>query len=545
MLTGGMTGDEAQRCSPEAGNFLESLSREKRVGKMSTPVPFCVAAERWRMLQASYPDARVEPALRSPDERMWEQADAIRELVRGRIEVTGPITVTALADLFRLPNGEIEAALLALESEGFVLRGKFHPNAQQLEWCDRRLLARIHRLTINRLRAEIQPVTLADFHRFLVAWQRADSEHRVEGPEGTEFVLELLDGYEIPAAAWEPHVLAARVKEYDPHWLDRLCFTGAIGWGRLSPPQNRLTRAFAPLRSSPISLFLRENLPHWLHLSDPPSAEFSSDTREVLNILLESGALFFRELVSRTKLLPSRVEQALGELASQGWVTADSFDGLRALLVPSEKRAPFADLGRKRHHKPVTSIASAGRCTLLRRETEIPAAVAPASTQTGGREQAVEVYALALLRRYGVMFRRLLGRESLSATWFELGRVYRRLEARGEIRGGYFVSGVSGEQFARPEAIGLLRGIRKKERAGELVVVSAADPLNLVGVLSPGGRVPAFSGNRILLRDGVPIAALEGENVRRFDSADGFAQEEIERALIVGKLPASLRPYYS
>ena len=593
LLLGVMTEDEASRSAANAGELLESLAAERRAGQLAdttielrtpaeamalsspSPLPkgrglgrgvnsldlvnttavrlagvrsFWVAAERLPMMRAVYPDAQVEPPLNPPEselKRKWEREDALRELARGRMEAVGPITAAALADFLQLPQREIDAALLALEAEGFILRGKFHPGVQELEWCERRLLARIHRLTLNRLRAEIQPVSLRDFQRFLLAWQRVDAEHRAEGPEGVEAVLDLLDGYELAAAAWEPEALALRVKEYTPQWLDRLCFTGRIGWGRFSPTANQKGRMFAPLRSTPISLFTRENLRHWLELSaPPPTGGFTPETELVLETLSNSGAMFFGELVGATKLLPSRAEQALGELAAQGWATADSFEGLRALLVPAEKRAPFADIGRKRHHKTVTSVEFAGRWTLLRK----PASATPDEKNGDGapaREEAIEVFARALLRRYGVMFRRLLERESLNVSWFELGRVYRRLEARGEIRGGHFVNGVSGEQFALPEAIGLLRSLRKSKPTGELIVLSASDPLNLVGVLAPGPRIASIASNRILLRDGLAIAALEAGKITRLDADDDTTDAVMEQALNVGKLPTALRPYYA
>ncbi len=238
-----------------------------------SPNPFWVAAERLPMLQMIYPGCRVEPSLAAPEserKRQWERPDAVRELVRGRMEVIGPTTAGALTNFFRLPSSEIEGALLALEREGFILRGKFHPGAAETEWCDRRLLARIHRLTINRLRAEIQPVSIAEYQRFLLAWQRVDAEHRAEGLEGVGAVLEFLDGYELPAAAWEPELLGLRVKDYTPGWLDQLCFTGRIGWGRLTLPEGPTGRLLAPVRSSPVSLFARENLSHWLALSAVP-----------------------------------------------------------------------------------------------------------------------------------------------------------------------------------------------------------------------------------------------------------------------------------
>jgi len=502
---------------------------------------FNTASERLPMLRAIYQEATAVPELVLPDSlrgKTWERADAIRELIRGRMEVCGPITVNELADTLVLQQSEIDAALLALEAEGFVLRGKFHPDAADQEWCDRRLLARIHRLTIDRLRAEIQPVSVHDFYRFLFAWQRADQKHKVEGLEGLQSVLEQLDGCELPLAAWESAVLPARVADYDPEWLDRLCFSGRVGWGRLSIPQNPNGRASAPLRTSPIALYLRENLAHWLALTKANSAiELSVTSQGVFETLQNGGALFFSELVSRSGLLPSQTEEALSQLAALGLVTSDSFDGLRALLVPSNKRPTFGrSTAKRRRRTNLASIEFAGRWSLLPRNVG-------ASNGAGPREAAIEKVATVLLRRYGIVFRRLLERESFPVTWYELGRVYRRSEARGEIRGGYFVGGVSGEQFALPEAIGLLRSIRKSSSNCEPITLSAADPLNLQGVLAPGTRIPAFTANRILFRDGLPIAALESRQIRKL-SDENISDPQIENALRIGKLRPSLRPYY-
>jgi ATP-dependent Lhr-like helicase len=541
LLLMGAIDDEEARELGEGDNvslWLDGLKSERRAGRLATPRPFWVAAERLPMLLAVYPGCSVTPALIAPEaerKRDWERHSAVRELVRGRMEVSGPITASTLTEFFQLSSQEIEGALLALEAEGFVLRGKFHPDAKETEWCDRRLLARIHRLTINRLRAEIQPVSTAEFQRFLLAWQRADEEHRVEGVDGVRAVLESLDGYELPAAAWEPEVLALRIKDYTPAWLDQLCFTGRIGWGRLTSPQSSNGRSLLPVRSSPVSLFTREHLTHWCTLSAlSEPAGFSPDTEHTLETLSRGGALFFGQLVRQTGLLPSRVERALAELVAQGLVTADSFEGLRALLVPEEKRAPFSSTERRRHHKAITSVEFAGRWSLLRPGKPL---------ETGKREEAIEAFARVLLRRYGLVFRRMLERESLHVSWLELCRTYRRLEAQGEIRGGYFVNGVSGEQFALPEAVGLLRSIRKMPATGALITISAADPLNLVGILAPGQRIAAISAHRILLRDGVPVAALKAGQLIPMGAE--VPDLTIERALRVGKLPPILRPYYA
>jgi ATP-dependent Lhr-like helicase len=517
---------------------------------------FWIAAEGLPMVQSIYPNAGVEPELTVPDSvrgKTWERASAIREMVRGRMEVCGPITVGELSDILILPGSEIDAALLALEAEGFVLRGKFRPHTTEQEWCDRRLLARIHRLTIDRLRAEIQPVSQQDFYRFLFAWQRADQGHRVEGLDGLQSVLEQLDGFELPLAAWESAVLAARVADYDPEWLDRLCFSGRIGWARLSAPQNPSTRTSAPLRTSPMAVYQRENLQHWLVLARANSEmELSVAGRTMFDTLAAGGALFFSELVRCSGLLPSQVEEALSQLAALGLVTSDSFDGLRALLVPSNKRPTFGrNIGKRRRKTNLASIEFAGRWSLLR--TDFASQRSGNGAESSVRAAAIEQFARVFLHRYGVVFRPLLERESFPVTWYELGRIYRRWEARGEIRGGYFVGGVSGEQFALPEAIGLLRSIRKTSPDGQLIALSAADPLNLQGVLTPGPRIAALTANRILFLDGLPIAALEAGEIHKFATANpsggGLADApvsdlQIETALKIGKLRPSLRPYY-
>ena len=553
MLLVAMTPAEAASSIRHEGNgaAAEHLWKELIGSNRATKLRFgekvfWIAAERSSMLRTIYPDAALEPELVAPiltRQQEWGRADAMRELIRGRLEVSGPVTVLDLSDKLGLSRSEIDAALLALEAEGFVLRGKFHPDAIGQEWCDRRLLARIHRLTIDRLRAEIQPVSPQDFYRFLFAWQRVDVDRRIEGPEGLQAVLEQLDGCELPLAAWESATLSARVADYDPEWLDKLCVSGRVGWGRLSASQNANARASAPLRTSPIALYQRENLQDWLILSQTNSTtELSVAARSVFDALESGGALFFSEIVRRTGLLPSQVEEALSQLAALGHVTSDTFDGLRALLVPSNKRPTFGRNEGKRGRKTnLASIEFAGRWSLLR--TQIVSQTGGNGAGNPARDAAVEKFARVLLRRYGVVFRRLLERESFAVTWYELGRIYRRWEARGEIRGGYFVGGVSGEQFALPEAIGLLRSIRKTPAKQQLITLSAADPLNLQGVLTPGPRIAALTTNRVLFRDGLPIAALQAKEIHKL-SDDSVPDSQIETALKVGKLRASLRPYY-
>jgi ATP-dependent helicase Lhr and Lhr-like helicase len=408
------------------------------------------------------------------------------EIVASRMEVLGPVTEREL----EIP--EAESALLALESQGRILRGRFS-SSHELQWCDRRLLARIHRYTLNRLRAEIEPVSAADFMRFLLHWQHVAGEDQVKGAEGLMAVVEQLEGYELAAAAWENDVLPARVADYDAAQIDQLCLSGRVAWGRLTPGTK------APLRTSPIALMQRQNAAHW-GLEKDGVSDFSSEAKAVREALEKRGASFFHEMVSTTKLLPSYVERGLAELAGAGIASADSFAGLRALLAAPEKRRNL--------------VETAGRWSLLKSE----------------KNDNVEAIARTLLKRYGVVFRTLLQRESQLPPWRDLVRVYRRLEARGEIRGGRFVGGFGGEQFAAPDAVGRLRAVRKSEKLDELVVLSAADPLNLVGILTPGARVAATYRNRVLFRDGLPIAAVEGGHVRRL--ADSSIEEPQLRTLL-------------
>ena len=454
--------------------------------------------------------------------------DEVRELVRSRMEVSGPLTSRQLhKDFAELASlDDIEHALIAVETEGVIMRGYFTPGQQELEWCDRRLLARIHSYTLNRLRAEIQPVYAADLMRFLFRWQRVHPEFQANGAEGLASVIEVLSGTEAPAAAWEADILPSRVSKYEPQWLDMLSLTGRVRWGRLSGRDlNATSRSAGPVRSSPIALFSPQD-----HVTVEPAVResLSSAAAVVLEVLEKHGASFFHDIVRHAGILPTQAEQALGELVTRGYVTSDSFSGLRALLTPTGKRPSLDGLGtRRRGRKSVYSVETAGRWSLLQGNTDT--------------EEDVETKARALLRRYGVVFRRLLARESGLPSWRDLVMVYRRLEARGEIRGGRFVAGMAGEQFALPEAVGMLRAMRREEK-GEEIVLSAADPLNLVGIITPEDRIPALSSNRIYFRDGAPLAALVGGEVRTFGKT-GIDVRNVEQMLRNKRLAPQLRAY--
>src|SRR5213082_3075752 len=507
LVMGAIPNAEVATRNAEQQPYFDELARAGRAGMLSHDPHLCVAAERLPMLEAVFPGARCEPPLVVPERdraKVWTREDAVRELVRGRLEAVGPTTAADIARSLGVPAGDADFALGALEHEGFVLRGRFTPGVVELEWCERRLLARIHRYTLDRLRQEIEPVTAADFMRFLLRWQRAASDTRAEGPEGLAAVLDQLDGYEVAAGAWESDVLPARLGEYDPLWLDGLCLSGEIAWGRLTATRNAeggtRNRKSGPIRTTPVALFRRERGAVWRSLTpepDPKELPLSHAGRAVLELLDGRGASFFGDLVNATGLLRTEVEKGLGELVAWGLVTSDSFAGLRALLVPSDRRRPIGGFRRRGKVAPF-GVETAGRWSRVRSSAPLP------------EEQVAEAVAWQLLRRYGVMFRRLATRETLLAPWRDILRAYRRLEARGEIRGGRFVGGFSGEQYALPEAVGLLRNVRRDEPTGELVALSGADPLNLAGIITPGDVVPGLATNRILYRDGIPVAVREG-----------------------------------
>ena len=385
------------------------------------------------------------------------------------------------------------------------------------EWCHRRLLARIHRLTIGRLRKEVEPVTAAEFMRFLFQWQHVSPGSRLHGEAGLLDIVAQLAGFEAAASAWESHLLRARLAKYEPELLDRLCLSGAVSWGRLSPHPRLANvgdlerRRIVPTSVAPISLFPREES-EWLRdvfhddaasNGPDPFAQLSSVAQDLRRTLHERGASFFADLVRMTNHLPTEVEEGLWELVAAGLVTADGFDNLRALMDPRRRRAEGRERSRRPRH-------SAGRWssapTSCQRST-----IAIVIRLTLSTLSYAEPVARQLLRRYGVVFRDLLARESLVQSWRDLLVQYRRMELQGEIRGGRFVSGFTGEQFALPEAVESLRAARKRNVSGAAshdIKLSASDPLNLAGVILPGPRVPAVPSNFVVFRDGVVVRAV-------------------------------------
>jgi ATP-dependent Lhr-like helicase len=506
--------------------MLDALARDRRVARLGA---IWITAERLPQFRALFPDAPLTPQIAAPESyvRDWTPEDALVEIVRGRLEGQGPVTEPDLAEALGAKPSDISAALIALEIEGFAMRGRFTAGLNAEEWCDRRLLARIHHYTVKRLRAEIEPVAARDFLRFLVAWQRVTPDTRMEGPDALEAVVAQLEGFEAPAGAWESEILRARLANYDPAWLDDLCLAGRVSWARLKPRGARAEesgRGVSPVRSTPIALLQRRHAVHWSAFSAVEDAEAkpSRKAQVVADAIRAHGASFFDELVQESGLLRTEVEEALAELVALGLVASDSFGGLRALLLPQDRRRSQGG-SRRRPRGALFGMEDAGRWALARR------------TRPADKAPSAEHVARTLLRRYGVVFAKLIEREAdWLPPWRDLLRVYRTLEARGEIRGGRFVAGFVGEQFALPEAIGSLREMRKKPPTGALVSLSAADPLNLVGILTPKPRLAALANNRLVWRDGLPVALLAGGEVQFLETLDAAAEWEVKKALLRG-----------
>ncbi|MEE2637608.1 MAG: DEAD/DEAH box helicase [Acidobacteriota bacterium] len=528
----------------EWASWWPSLVVAKRAGELRVgQMVFWVPTEHVGLIRCVYPNACIHPSLPDIGQTLpVDQEHGVAELLRGWLESSGPETVSALASRLALTEGQIGAGLARLEGEGQVLRGHFRTRAPiggasgpEVEWCNRRVLARIHRLTLGHLRREIEPVSAAQFIRFLHRWQHLAPGTSLHGSDGLLQVLKQLQGYEISGAALEHDVLARRVSSYEPEMLDRLCLSGEIMWGRLSPhpvfqshavlATTEVTRREAaprverrpkrvrPTRVAPITAFLRADADWLLACAGrarrvPDATAFSHPAAAVLEALTTRGASFLPELVRATGRLPSEVEDGLWELVAAGLVTADGFDNLRALVDPKRRRGE----GRGRAARP---RHAAGRWALLGNGES---SVGDLTTTGDGlvRDDVVARFAGQLLDRWGIVFRDLAARESLAPPWRELLWALRRMEARGEIRGGRFVSGFVGEQFARPEAVELLRIVRREETSGFTLRVAAADPMNLTGVVLPGPRVSAVTGGSVelLVTDRVPRADDPGASSR-------------------------------
>ncbi len=486
--------------------FLHELMEGWRVVRAeANERRYCVASERAKDFALIFPEAKFEVTPPELPSNTASREDALLAMVTGWMMHCGPVTSGALAYWLGLSAAEAEQALLRMEASGSVLRGNFTGQAQgnepgTVEWCDRRLLARIHHLTVATLRKQVEPVTAAQYMRWLLRWQHVTPQSQLAGERGLLEALRQLQGFEIPANAWEKHILAARVNKYDPGALDQLCLTGAVGWGRLSPHPATLEdsgagrRRVVPTSVAPITFFVRDDSDWMQPRLSGEEQDFdrvlSESARSVLEFLRRRGASFFADIVRGTERLKAEIETALWELVAAGMVTADGFENLRSLINPRRRNATGTPkLTRPRH--------TGGRWSLL-----YPG-------EGTDRTKVVAATCWMLLRRYGVVFRETLARESNLPKWRELLIAFRRLEDRGEVRGGRFVNGFLGEQFALPEAVESLRAMRNLPASGEVVTISAADPLNLVGFIVPGERVAAISGKYVSFRDGIGIEDAE------------------------------------
>ena len=484
-----------------------------------TPMRAYVAAERCDLVKSCLPDVTFTPPVELPlglEEQAVGEEEALRKIIQGWMEAIGPTTVTKLSHRLGIQAGKVEGALLALEGIGMVLRGQFTPgssSAGETEWCDRVLLARIHRLTLGRMRKEIEPVSPAEFMSFLLSWQYIAPNRQLDGRDGLLRVVERLQGLELPAPAWEQSVLPARVRNYAPADLEHLCLAGIIAWGRLRsdhgpvddagdriPARRRGKRLLAPARNAPIAFLLRDELDYFVDgrpVRWDEVGTLSGSARDVARYLEQRGACFLTDIARGAGLLKINVEEALWQLVAHGLATGDGIAGLRVLLMPEHKRQ-----GRRPSLRVISGGRSAARMMPVGRWSLW-------CDQTGhsalSSEQIVERKARQLLERYGVVFRDLLRRETNLPPWRSLLGIYRRLEARGEIRGGRFVNGFVGEQFALPVAIENIRAGRRVDEKQPPVIVSAADPLNLVGILTPGARVSPYSNQVIAYQNGVPV----------------------------------------
>ncbi|HTL47193.1 MAG TPA: DEAD/DEAH box helicase [Verrucomicrobiae bacterium] len=515
-------------------DFFEALIEQGRAARLFARKDHAlwIAAERLPMLEAVYKEAPLVPRVKVPGAMIqtYSKEEALREIIRGRLEALGPVTVRQLAEDGALAESGARQALLELENEGFVFRGKFSGGEEE-EWCERRLLQRIHRYTIETLRQAIQPVSLQDFTRFLFARHEMEEDTERTGPQVLQEVLEKLEGFEAPAVSWETDLIPSRIAEYDPLWLDALCLSGKIAWSRFHAPKNYGEEGgrSGPVKNTPISLVPRGRMNLWRRLSsgneNGQEKNLSTPGQKVFAHLKAEGASFFEDLVSRTGLLPGHVEEGLAELVSAGLAASDSYAGLRSLLTPEKNKKG----------KPLLGIEQAGRWSVTHNF--------PVPDEKTPDYETLEQLAFIYLKRWGVLFRSLMEKESFAMPWRILVRVLRRMELRGEVRGGRFVSQVSGEQFALPETVEELRKTRSRPLNGKLISISAADPLNLLGTILPGRKISRLTHNRIVFRDGIPLAVLESGAVQYLKEFPAAEEWQVHKALLRGKYPPKLKYY--
>jgi ATP-dependent Lhr-like helicase len=557
--------DEAADAGRDVRHWAEFCERLAETGRARTidvnGVPCWVATERLHQLAALWPSRKAEPGRRQStpqfDTNQVTNETTLRQCVQGWLQLTGPITASTFARRLSLDPAPVFQTFLTMEMQGLLMRGAFEhaatEEAHEIEWCERRILQRIHRLTLATARKQVEAVAPAVYMRWLLGWQHLAPQTQLSGEEGVLEALHHLEGFEAPAVEWERTLLPVRVANYDPRWLDQLCLSGAVGWGRVSPHpawtmgDGGAPRRVVPTNAAPITFYLRETadwLPHTLARERVPEAvlaeALSAEALLMRGLLRQRGACFAADLQRITRLTRQQTSHALWELATAGIAAADGFDQLRALMDPRRKAAA-AQTESKR-----AARTTAGRWSLLSEAADEVAAVrgpaadaqAAAIARARREDAAIESFARVLLARYGVLFRDLLARESNAPKWRDLLGILRRLEARGEVRGGRFVNGFGGEQFALPEAADSLRASRSRE-SQDIIAVAGADPMNLVGITIPGERVAAVPGKEVRYRNG----SLVVEDVAESGLPDGGAATApfAKRRRVTGPvLPASV-----
>jgi len=542
-----------------------------------------IATEKLPLFKAVFPDQCAEFKL--PDFLLceqWQQEDAIVEIVRGRLEGLGPVTANQLAAESGIALKHIQGALLALEVEGYVFQGTYTAQAQgreqnnssslSIEWCERRLLQRIHRYSIDAHRNSIKPVSLQTFTHFLfdshrllpvqeglaLAYGKSGVSSQlmgadIDGQTKLQASLNLLDGVAAPAAVWESDIFPLRIADYDPAWLDVMCISGRVAWGRYCLPsiakKSKDGRKMAgPIKSTPISLSCRSNLDIWHALAssqdvEQQAAQCSSVAQRIETDLRTNGASFFNDMQLRSGLLKSQLEEGLAELVSKGRISSDSFTGLRALLTPNEKK-PGSH--RRRGRKAMFGVEDAGRWALIDRPQSAADETASWAWSLLDEDQ-LERLVMIYLQRWGVVFRKLLDKETFAPPWRVLLRTLRTLELRGTIRGGRFVAGVSGEQFAFPATVDALRKRQKQSNDNDLApvyhVVAATDPVNLLDLVLPATRLARLAKNRVLFQDAVPVAILASGQVHFLREVEPERQWKLQQLLLKRNFPPQLRSY--
>ena len=497
-------------------------------------IRYMCCAERIPQIIALYPGAESQIEIEAAGDLAnieWQQDTALLELLRSRLQCLGPVTEQKLSEQFQQTESSIRTALAQLEQQGFVMEGQFSQE-QLTEWCERSLLARIHRYTIDNLRDRVKPVSPQRYMSFLFNWHGIAGD-KARGIHAVEAAVSKLEGFSAAACSWESDLLTSRIEHYLPSDIDQLCNSGQLGWLRLNQDisSDKGQAKSALIKNTPVSLIYRHSFEHWLTDNNIKIDVLSSSAIRCYEALENQGALFFNDLVKLTGLLRTQLEQALAELAANGLVTSDGFHGLRSLITPNNKKPSFSWRQLRRGRSTTATIDLAGRWSLIKAEQN-----EQSHSWFSVAEESLEYIAWTLLKRYGVVFRSVLVRESGLPPWRDLLYILRRLEARGEIRGGRFVEGFSGEQFCLPEALGLLRQENKQQT---LVSISACDPLNLCGVILPGERIPALANNRLVFKNGNLIAVQLKDKIEYIKELDENESWQVKNLLIRKKKPVS------